>query len=209
MKPHLEILPKAQKEIYPLLSSLKDMGFVLFGGTAIAMHLGHRESVDFDFFNAKSIKDKIRQIKAIDNIKIDTIITQTDETLTYITDNGVKLSFFGTLEFVDLAKPVLGGDGVLNIADLQSLLATKLKAICDRAEHKDYFDIVCILKNSDLSLRDGLNTLEKFFDLDFPSVNILKHLTYFNDGDLYRLQENDIGFWCKKLQSMKNQFTHI
>lgn len=53
MKLHFEILPKEQKEIYPYLKVLKDMDFTLFGGTALALQLGHRESVDFDFLRIK------------------------------------------------------------------------------------------------------------------------------------------------------------
>ena len=49
--PRLEILPVVQKAIWPELSPCKDLGFVLYGGTAIALRLGHRASVDFDFFS--------------------------------------------------------------------------------------------------------------------------------------------------------------
>ena len=48
--PHLEILPEVQRWIYPRLQNLKKLGFVLYGGTALALQLGHRQSVDFDFF---------------------------------------------------------------------------------------------------------------------------------------------------------------
>jgi hypothetical protein len=46
----LEILPDAQRRLWPALRPLKALGFVLYGGTAIALRLGHRHSVDFDFF---------------------------------------------------------------------------------------------------------------------------------------------------------------
>lgn len=49
MQLHLEILPRAQRELWDQLSTLPD-AFVLYGGTAIALQLGHRQSVDFDFF---------------------------------------------------------------------------------------------------------------------------------------------------------------
>lgn len=48
--PHLEILPEVQRWIYPRLQNLKKLGFVLYEGTALALQLGHRQSVDFDFF---------------------------------------------------------------------------------------------------------------------------------------------------------------
>lgn len=55
MKPILEILPQEQRALYPHLAQITGLGFVLFGGTAIALQLGHRQSVDFDFFTHKSI----------------------------------------------------------------------------------------------------------------------------------------------------------
>ena len=50
-EPHMEILPKAQRALWGLLAPCVDLGFVLYGGTAIALQLGHRSSVDFDFFS--------------------------------------------------------------------------------------------------------------------------------------------------------------
>ena len=49
-KPHLEILPPAQQRLWPELRPAAELGFALYGGTAIALRLGHRTSVDFDFF---------------------------------------------------------------------------------------------------------------------------------------------------------------
>ncbi len=46
----MEILPPAQLRLWPELSGLAERGFVLYDGTAIALQLGHRASVDFDFF---------------------------------------------------------------------------------------------------------------------------------------------------------------
>ena len=51
----LEVLPAAQKEIWTSLAAAPHLNFVLYGGTAIALHLGHRESLDFDFFRSESL----------------------------------------------------------------------------------------------------------------------------------------------------------
>jgi hypothetical protein len=50
-KPHIEILPAPQQRLWPELKQTIDLGFVLYGGTAIALRLAHRPSVDFDFFS--------------------------------------------------------------------------------------------------------------------------------------------------------------
>ena len=48
--PRIDILPMAQREIWSQLAPASDLAFVLYGGTAVALQLGHRVSVDFDFF---------------------------------------------------------------------------------------------------------------------------------------------------------------
>lgn len=57
MKLFKEILPKEQQEIYDNLKQVTELNFTLFGGTAIALQLGHRKSVDFDFFTPNDIKN--------------------------------------------------------------------------------------------------------------------------------------------------------
>lgn len=48
--PRLDILPASQRTLWPHLADANQDSFVLYGGTAVALYLGHRESVDFDFF---------------------------------------------------------------------------------------------------------------------------------------------------------------
>ena len=54
--PRIEILPMAQREIWPQLAPAPDLSFVLYGGTAVALQLGHRVSIDFDFFRAEPLE---------------------------------------------------------------------------------------------------------------------------------------------------------
>ena len=54
-EPRLDILPAAQKKLWPLLEPARRLGFVLYGGTAVALHLGHRSSIDFDFFRSQPL----------------------------------------------------------------------------------------------------------------------------------------------------------
>src|SRR5258708_26804528 len=58
LEPKIGILPKAQQEIWPLLAPTPGLSFVLYGGTAVALHLGHRVSVDFDFFSSSPLHKK-------------------------------------------------------------------------------------------------------------------------------------------------------
>lgn len=191
MKLQLEILPKPQREIYPHLKAIKNLDFTLFGGTAIALQLGHRESIDFDFFTDKNISQLHQKLLNLKNIKVGEITQQMDNSLSFKTINNVKLSFFGNIEFVKLAGKIQSNDGILQIANLKSLLITKLKATCDRAEYKDYKDIAEILKTKCVSLEEGLNGVRQYFGDKFPLLQVLKGLAYFKDGDLYRLSDDD------------------
>src|SRR5437763_15227287 len=58
LDPRIDILPKAQQEIWPLLAPTPGLSLVLYGGTAVALHLGHRTSIDFDFFGSAPLDKK-------------------------------------------------------------------------------------------------------------------------------------------------------
>lgn len=206
MKLFKEILPQEQQEIYDNLKQVTELNFTLFGGTAIALQLGHRKSVDFDFFtpnDIKNLKETLINLKGIQfDIRIDD--GSNDNTLSYITKNRVKISFFGNMDFVNLSKTIDTDDGILKLADLNSLLITKLKATCDRSEYKDYIDIYTILKqgNEVERLSEAIIKFPNFFGRDFPSINLLKNLTYFEDGDLNRLTKKEKAFLVNTVEKV-------
>ena len=100
----------------------------------------------------------------------------------------VKLSFFGSLNLGRVGEPLQTEDGMLLVAALQDLLATKLKAVLDRAEAKDYRDIAAILKDGQ-SLAFGLAAFRTMFSGE--PAQVLRALGYFEDGDLPTLGEED------------------
>ncbi|WP_281747421.1 nucleotidyl transferase AbiEii/AbiGii toxin family protein [Helicobacter suis] len=60
-------MPPEQLEIYPYLRQITDQGYVLFGGTALTLQLGHRTSVDFDFFSAEKVnKEVLRHLRGLE-----------------------------------------------------------------------------------------------------------------------------------------------
>lgn len=75
-------------------------------------------------------------------------------------------------------------------------MITKLKATCDSSEYKDYIDIYTILKqgNEVELLSEAIIKFPNFFGRDFPSINLLKNLTYFEDGDLNILTKKEKAF---------------
>ncbi len=65
--PRLDVLPPAQRKFWPQLAKLRNEGFVLYGGTAIALYLGHRESVDFDFL-PKTTDDSVLEVASAEDL---------------------------------------------------------------------------------------------------------------------------------------------
>ena len=193
--PRREILPPAQQQLWPLLAPTAELGFVLYGGTAIALRLGHRTSVDFDFFSSRPL-DMHRLATALPFTRTATTLQATVDTVTFLAPvpdpnpNEVKVSFFAMPGFGRVGNPERTDDGVLQIASSVDLLATKLKVILQRAEAKDYRDIAALLRAGG-DLATGLGAARTLFGPNFSSSEALNALVYFADGDLPALNVQD------------------
>jgi Nucleotidyl transferase AbiEii toxin, Type IV TA system len=181
--PNLSILPGPQRQLWAELGSTPKT-FVLYGGTALALRLGHRQSEDFDFFSNKpfhptSLRESIPYLKHAEMIQFQ------DNTLTAIVDRKgpVKLSFFGSLGIKRVQDPDIVEENGVQIASMLDLLASKLKTVQLRAEAKDYRDIVGTL-NTGLTLAEGLSAAAAIYGKEFNGALSLKALTFFEDGDL-------------------------
>src|SRR5947209_8227525 len=186
----IDILPKAQQEIWPLLAPASGLSLVLYGGTAVALHLGHRASIDFDFFSAAPL-DKKRIETSLAFMRGAATIQEDENTLVVnatMPSGSVKLSFFGGMTIGRLNEPLQTRDHTLLVASLEDLLATKLKAILDRAEAKDYRDIAAML-SAGVALERGLGGFAKMYGKD-PGL-ALRAIGFFKDGDLPSLPAAD------------------
>lgn len=176
MKLHYEILDQKRINILPTLSKFKDV-FYLAGGTGLALQIGHRDSVDFDFFvnkniNTQNLYNQIRDVFV--GHKIEKVQEEKD-TIGIIVDEELKISFMSYL------YPVVDSfvqDEYLNIASIRDIACMKLSAITGRSVLKDYVDIYFILQRYSLkSILEFLTT--KMPDQDYNLV--LKCLIYFED----------------------------
>ncbi|MBI5131365.1 MAG: nucleotidyl transferase AbiEii/AbiGii toxin family protein [Rhodopseudomonas palustris] len=189
-EPKLKVLPEPQQQIWRSLAPLSHLDFVLYGGTAVALHLGHRISIDFDFFRSRSL-DKDEIAAALAPMGEADILQEARDTLVIraaARSGSVKLSFFGGLGLGRINPPLRTTDSVLLVASPEDLLATKLKAILDRAEAKDYRDIAALLE-AGISLPRGLAGFSKMFGRDAGLV--LRAIGFFDDGDLAAVSESD------------------
>jgi Nucleotidyl transferase AbiEii toxin, Type IV TA system len=191
-EPHLEVLPPAQQEIWSLLAGSVELGFVLYGGTAVALRLGHRSSIDFDFFNERPlVREELR--KTFQFLGRSEVIQDRPDTfsvLTPATKGSVKISFFGGIGIGRVGIPDHTLDGVVEVASLPDLLATKLKVMQQRIEAKDYLDVAAILRTG-LRLEVGLAAAAAIYSPNFQPSEAIKALTYFDGGDLASLQPGD------------------
>jgi Nucleotidyl transferase AbiEii toxin, Type IV TA system len=193
--PRLAVLPDTQRRLWPELRTASNLGFVLYGGTAIALRLGHRPSVDFDFFSDKLL-DKADLQNALPFIKRSSVIQDQSDTFTilvpdsHLANEHVKVTFFGDIDFGRVGQPQFTDDDVLQVASLDDLLATKLKVILQRIEAKDYRDIAAMLAVG-MDLSRGLAAARTMYGNQFQPSESLKALVYFEGGDLQSLRPQE------------------
>jgi hypothetical protein len=191
----METLPLSQQRLWPMLRPTTALGLVLYGGTAIALRLGHRISIDFDFFTDRSLDRKAMKA-ALPFLAKATILQDQPEAFTVLVPDGleqnefVKISFFGTVSFGRVGDPEVTADQVLQVASLDDLMATKVKVILQRVEAKDYQDIAALL-GAEVSLAKALAAARTLYGHDFQPSEALKAMVYFEGGDLHRLSSGD------------------
>lgn len=194
-KPRMDVLPLAQQRLWPELRNAPELGFTLYGGTAIALRLGHRDSVDFDFFSEKPL-DRPAIKAAFPFVAESTTLQDQDNTWVVLAPYGstgrehVKVSFFGTIAFGRVGEPDFTEDGVLQVASFDDLMATKVKVVLQRAEAKDYRDVAAMV-GAGVSLSRGLASARLLFGQNFQPSESLKALVYFSDGDLNTLTTDE------------------
>ena len=178
LRPRLDTLPPPQHELWPALADVP-ANFVLYGGTGLALRLAHRASVDFDFFASEPL-DSERLLRLPFAKSADVLQRQPDTlTLSVTTSAPVKLSFFGSIDFGRVGEPDRTADGVIQVASMLDLFATKLKVLLQRVQVRDYQDLAAILR-AGLTLPDGLGAAATLFGRTFPPVDAAKALTYFH-----------------------------
>ena len=173
---HWSILNKKQKEILKKIGFLKKYGFYLAGGTALALQINHRTSLDFDFyterkFDSRKLREEFDQrFKNVQEIYI------AEDTLS-LNVNDVGLSFFKYP--YKLIRPFNKFEGI-NLASIEDIAAMKIISIAQRGKRRDFIDIYFLIK------KFGLAKIIEFTKAKYPKFNIyvgLQGLTYFDDAE--------------------------
>ncbi len=186
--PKLQTLPHVQRALWSEMRELPPE-FVLYGGTAIALHLGHRESIDFDFFGTQDF-NPATLYRQLGFLKGAQVLQQAKNTLTCSVDRGdpVKVSFFGLPGIKRIEEPVVASDNGVKVASLVDLAGMKAAVVQERAEAKDYLDLDALMQHG-IGLATALAAAEAIYGETYNPQITLKALSYFDDGNLRALSQ--------------------
>ncbi len=205
----LEVLTPRQKKVIQQLGNLmQEMNFYLAGGTAVALHLGHRKSIDLDWFTEETIADPMILAKELRKHNINFETEQIARGTLHGTINNVKVSF------IEFRYPLLRKLFFLNtfkcpLASLEDLATMKISVVAQRGSKKDFVDIYAI-GTKGLPLDKMLSYYQKKFHVK-DIAHVLYGLVYFDDAEkekmpkmLWRIDWNTvkrtITEWVKKIK---------
>ncbi|MFP5253736.1 MAG: nucleotidyl transferase AbiEii/AbiGii toxin family protein [Actinomycetes bacterium] len=174
------VLPADTATSWVTLRDVLPESMVLYGGTAIAVHLRHRVSRDLDFFFDDDTVDLQALRERLSSFRPTAVTHQDSDTLNAIFGD-TKVQFLRTRGQTNLEPPTrIEG---LRVAGLRDLLATKLKVIADRGELRDYFDIKVIDQQTPLKVETGLADYQRRFHDTNPNnlAAIVRGLGYLGD----------------------------
>lgn len=174
---HKEILTNTQLKLLKIVK-LFSKKFGLVGGTAIALHFGHRESLDFDLFSFTGFRNYSIRAKITENITIDAVLRDETGQFTLVI-NGVRFTFFQFPYKINYSESL---GGIIRLPDILTLAAMKAFALGRRAKWKDYVDIYFILKAGHTVSEITIKGTE-IFGNEFNEKIFRTQLAYFEDID--------------------------
>jgi len=175
MRAHKEILTYEQEKLLPLIGEFaKDFG--LAGGTAIALNIGHRRSIDFDIFSLKEFDNHQIKRKISKNHKIENVINDEEGQYTVLI-KGVRLTFLYYPYKISFLERF---DNIIRLPNLLMLATMKAFALSRRVKWKDYVDLYFVMKDY-FSLDEISKQGEKIFGKEFNEKIFRESLAYFKD----------------------------
>lgn len=191
------LAPATKKLLNQLAGKAWLKKYYLAGGTALALHYGHRQSVDLDWFTLSHIQIStlLKNLSAIAKVEI---LNREADTLEALVA-GVKVSFM-TYPYPLLKKTVSYITGV-ELADPLDIALMKLGAIADRNTKKDFIDLYLFLEREKMTLSDLFGYLSKKFPgVSYDRYHLLKSLTYFKDADTEAMPKMLLKLDWKQIQ---------
>jgi hypothetical protein len=188
---HLNILTDIQKEVLDcLMSALENTDFYMAGGTSLALQIGHRLSIDFDWFTQR-INDPERVFSIIKSHGVHFQIIDISFETIYIDIKGVQVSFIGYDYPSLIPHSIFTYEGKkLKLASIDDIACMKLSAIASRGSRKDFIDLWFIIQQY-RSLNEYIQLYTKKFQ-NRDISHIIRSLVYFEDA------ESEPEILCKK-----------
>ena len=205
-EPHWEALTAETQNAFHLVSRLPFIQrFYLAGGTGLALHLGHRFSVDLDLFSPDN--DAVgpdERALLRDSLGEASLTITYDQDMTFVAIwRGVGISFF-RLSLYPLVQPPMLLDGV-PVASLAEIGAMKLAAIIDRGTRKDLVDLYYILQNVSLDELFQVASV-KYARVRTFAISATRALAYFDDAEALSMpQMLDRTAWVKMKRFLEQQ----
>lgn len=206
---HPEVLPKGGDNLLPKFAKFSE--YHLVGGTALALQIGHRVSVDFDMFCDKEIDKKlfIKVKKIFSDHKIKPAVNNIDELTLFIDD--IKTTFFN-YQYKPRLK-LLKYEGV-RVLDKKEIAASKAFTIGKRGAYKDYVDLYFLLSGNHVTLQEIIDLANKKYKHDFNDRLFLEQLVYLDDvaeAEILFLvsavnKKKLISFFKKEIEKWKKDF---
>ena len=175
-KIHLEILDKPRQIIFSKLYGFKNFGY-LAGGTALALQIQHRKSVDFDIFINKPINNYLR-LKAKTVFPASVFYVNTTDQISFTTTENVNVTFFWYI-YPSLLPPTTTPS--ISLASVNDIVADKAFTIGKRAVWRDYVDLFLLLKKEIVTLNQTIQLAKQKFSGEFNEALFLEQLSYFKD----------------------------
>ena len=198
---HLSTLDTTTLELLRKLQSIPALCKTsLVGGTALALQIGHRKSIDLDFFGKIEV-EKDELVIALEQIGALTVLKESPRILIYLLNN-VKIDIVDyQYSWVD---DVVVKQGI-RMASLKDIAAMKVTAIIGRGTKKDFVDIAFLLRYF------SMNDILDFYSQKYPDGSIfmaMKSLAYFDDAeeDIMPYMLTDITWENIKQQILSNIF---
>lgn len=178
---HPEVMPESQQRMLKKLGrTAAEHGFYLAGGTAIAIWLGHRESVDLDWFTERGISDPLGLAETLKAGGLEFETSAVAKGTLHGKAEAVKLSFL-EYRYPMLRPLVLWPEFGCELASPEDLACMKLSAISSRGAKKDFIDLYA-LGSTRFSLAEMLELYQQKFEAT-DLLHVLSSLAYFDDAE--------------------------
>ena len=174
---HSEILNDRQIELLPFMAQFR-REYYLVGGTAIALYIGHRRSIDFDLFKQSPINHK-RNLDKISTMPFSHTVTRRVSEQMNLIVNDVKVTFF---QYPFPVEPAVKFETYFRLPSLLQLAAMKAYALGRRSKWKDYVDLYFLLRNH-FTIADITTIATQIFGELFSEKMFRSQLCYFADID--------------------------